>query len=123
MKAMAEFVRKMYKIKGKKGDLLPKIEGKNSDEWLAMDLGNIALHIFSSKVRKQYDLETLWSVGSDYDPETNKIEDPIYKLFDQHSILVGHNQSSSSFSSNRKSKILNARDHDVNNIELEHKRK
>lgn len=63
MKAIAEFVRKMYKMKRGKKDLIPKIEGKNSEEWMALDLGNIALHIFSAKTRKQYDVEMLWSVG------------------------------------------------------------
>lgn len=94
MKAMAEFVRKMYKIKRRKGDLIPKIEGKNSDEWLAMDLGNIALHIFSAKVRKQYDLEMLWSVGPNYDTESNKPENPIFEMFEKHSSLFGQNSQS-----------------------------
>ncbi|XP_012286085.1 uncharacterized protein LOC105702806 [Orussus abietinus] len=72
MIALAQFVRKIYKIKREKGDRIPKIEGKKSQEWLALDLGNIALHIFSSNVRKMYDLETLWTVGSLYDDETHK---------------------------------------------------
>lgn len=37
-------------------------------------LGNIALHIFSSSARPLYDLETLWSVGPDYD-DKNRIVD------------------------------------------------
>lgn len=87
MKAMAEFVRKMFKIKRGENDRIPKIEGKQSDEWMAIDLGNIALHIFSAKARKQYDLEMLWSVGPDYDNESNKPSDPIFELYDQHSML------------------------------------
>ncbi|XP_031636663.1 uncharacterized protein LOC116349366 [Contarinia nasturtii] len=87
MKALAEFVRKIYKVKcDRKRAFVPRIEGKNSDEWMAIDLGNIALHIFSAKVRKQYDLEMLWSVGAEYDNETNKPDDPIFEIFDQHSI-------------------------------------
>jgi hypothetical protein len=39
-----------------------------------MDLGNIALHIFSAKFRKMYDLETLWTVGPEYDDLTNITE-------------------------------------------------
>lgn len=92
MKAMAEFVRKMYKIKRHSNDEIPKIEGIKSDEWMAMDLGNIALHIFDRKIRKQFDLETLWSVGSDYDNEMNKPSDPIFELYDQHSILLNNLQ-------------------------------
>lgn len=87
MRALAEFVRKMYKVKSNgKVKNVPKIEGKNSDEWMAIDLGNIALHIFASEVRKHYDIEMLWSVGAEYDTEANKPDDPIFELFDQHSI-------------------------------------
>lgn len=89
MQAIAEFVRKMYKVKRNKKDILPKIEGKNSEEWMAMDLGNIALHIFSAKARKQYDIEMLWSVGADFDNETNKPDDPLFEMFDQHSLSFG----------------------------------
>lgn len=88
MKAIAEFVRKLYKVKCHSKGKIPNIEGKNSDEWMALDLGNIALHILSTKIRKQYDLEMLWSVGPEYDTETNKPADPIFELYDQHSSLV-----------------------------------
>ncbi|CAH0726545.1 unnamed protein product, partial [Brenthis ino] len=69
--ALAEFVRKVYKKKCHKTDHIPRIEGKNSEEWMALDLGNIALHIFSDKTRKIYDLETLWAVGPEYDEKAN----------------------------------------------------
>ncbi|KOC62703.1 Mitochondrial assembly of ribosomal large subunit protein 1 [Habropoda laboriosa] len=71
MKALAVFIRKVYKLKKHKADLIPKIEGQTSKDWIALDLGNIALHIFSDSARSLYDLETLWSVGIDYD-DTNK---------------------------------------------------
>lgn len=93
MEAMAEFVRKMYKIKRASGDIIPKIEGKNSGEWIAMDLGNIALHIFSSKTREKYDLEQLWALGPEYDEETNKKEDSILELFNKHSLVLGSEPS------------------------------
>jgi len=47
-----------------------------------MDLGNIALHIFSARVRKIYDLETLWTVGPEYDDLTNITENEL-KAYDQ----------------------------------------
>ncbi|CAH2231380.1 mitochondrial assembly of ribosomal large subunit protein 1 [Pararge aegeria] len=75
--ALAEFVRKVYKKKCYKNDQIPRIEGKDSDEWMALDLGNIALHIFSDKTRKVYDLETLWSVGSEFDEKANKSSEVI----------------------------------------------
>ncbi|KAL2736275.1 hypothetical protein V1477_012784 [Vespula maculifrons] len=72
MSALAAYVRKVYKLKMHKKDIIPKIEGAKSKDWIALDLGNIALHIFSAAARKQYDLETLWAVGSQYDNQTNK---------------------------------------------------
>ncbi|KZC06887.1 PREDICTED: mitochondrial assembly of ribosomal large subunit protein 1 [Dufourea novaeangliae] len=74
MKGLAAFIRKVYKLKRCKTDLIPQIEGKDSKDWVALDLGNIALHIFSQPARMLYDLETLWSVGPDYD-EKSKVSD------------------------------------------------
>lgn len=39
MLAIAQIVRKVYKIKCNQRDIIPKIEGETSKEWLAMDLG------------------------------------------------------------------------------------
>lgn len=39
MIALATFVRKVYKLKRRRTDRLPKIEGKLADDWIAMDLG------------------------------------------------------------------------------------
>lgn len=84
MKALGEYIRKLYKLKRHPSDMLPKIEGQPSEEWLAMDLGNIALHIFSSKIRKQYDIDMLWAVGPEYDPETNKPADSITQMLEDN---------------------------------------
>ncbi|XP_076243467.1 ribosomal silencing factor RsfS-like protein, 312 isoform X1 [Calliopsis andreniformis] len=67
MKALAAFVRKVYKLKKHTADPSVKIEGEASKDWIALDLGNIALHIFSKSARSVYDLETLWSIGPDFD--------------------------------------------------------
>ncbi|XP_023164116.1 mitochondrial assembly of ribosomal large subunit protein 1 [Drosophila hydei] len=81
MLATAEFVRRMFKIKRSKGDILPRIEGEKSRDWMAMDLGNIALHIFSPKAREDYDLESLWAIGPQYDHESQKPQDPLGNIF------------------------------------------
>ncbi|XP_068148433.1 uncharacterized protein [Drosophila tropicalis] len=81
MLASAEFVRRMFKIKRQKGDLLPRIEGGKSRDWMAMDMGNIALHIFSPKAREEYDLESLWAIGSQYDRESQKPQNPYGDIF------------------------------------------
>ncbi|CAK1549744.1 unnamed protein product [Leptosia nina] len=87
LQALAEFVRKVYKRKCHKSDHIPRLEGKDSDEWIALDLGNIALHIFSEKTRKVYDLETLWSVGADYDKQISSKNDVIDILENYSSYL------------------------------------
>lgn len=88
MKGMAEFVRKIYKMKRNPTDIIPKIEGENSRDWMALDLGNIALHIFSETAREQYDLESLWAVGAKYDRECNKPDEPLVELFERHSVYL-----------------------------------
>ncbi|XP_017063425.1 uncharacterized protein LOC108102775 [Drosophila eugracilis] len=81
MLSTAEFVRRMFKIKRSKGDILPRIEGGTSRDWMAMDLGNIALHIFSPSAREEYDLESLWAIGSQYDRESQKPHNPYGDIF------------------------------------------
>lgn len=39
--ALAEFVRKLFKIKRHSGEVIPKIEGARSKTWMALDLGGI----------------------------------------------------------------------------------
>lgn len=46
MNALATFVRKIFKMKKLKSDSIPKIEGENSKDWIALDLGNL---IFCNK--------------------------------------------------------------------------
>lgn len=41
IQALAEFVRKVYKRKCHKSDYIPRLEGKDSDQWIALDLGKI----------------------------------------------------------------------------------
>lgn len=101
MLSTAEFVRRMFKIKRVKGDILPRIEGGKSRDWMAMDLGrfdnllesieqfkkpffflgNIALHIFSPQAREEYDLESLWAIGSQFDRESQKPHNPYGDIF------------------------------------------
>ncbi|KAH8379117.1 hypothetical protein KR009_003129 [Drosophila setifemur] len=81
MLSTAEFVRRMFKIKRNKSDILPRIEGDKSRDWMAMDLGNIALHIFSPRAREEYDLESLWAIGSQYDLESQKQQNTYGDIF------------------------------------------
>lgn len=51
-------------------------------------VGNIALHIFSNEARVKYDLDSLWSLGEEYDDECNKPDDPIVQMLQQNSIYL-----------------------------------
>ncbi|XP_063229817.1 uncharacterized protein LOC134534972 [Bacillus rossius redtenbacheri] len=88
-RALAEFVRKVYKRKQRPGDPVPRIEGENATEWIALDLGNIALHIMSKSARELYDIEMLWSVGPEFDDQCNKTDDAVVSVFQHHAIYLG----------------------------------
>ncbi|CAH1117485.1 unnamed protein product [Phaedon cochleariae] len=94
MQAIAQFVRRVYKMKRHQGDIIPKLEGENSKDWMALDLGNIALHIFSMEARIVYDLDSLWALGSEYDNEFNKPE-PVSEMLELHSVYLSEYQPAS----------------------------
>lgn len=86
LQALGQFVRHMYKVKRDLDDQIPKLEGSNSKDWMALDLGNIALHIFSKEARTLYDLDSLWALGPKFDKECNK-QDPVVIMMEKHSIV------------------------------------
>lgn len=88
MTGMAEYIRRVFKMKRHRGDILPKIEGATGKDWMAMDMGNIALHIFSPAARYNYDLESLWALGAQYDETCNKKEDDKLTHLDKYSIYL-----------------------------------
>lgn len=74
--ALAELVRAAYKLKKDKKDHSVIMEGKGTD-WVAMDMGNIALHIMKPETREMYDLETLWAVGAEFDEKAQVSEEDL----------------------------------------------
>lgn len=70
LKSVMEYVKKLHK--GKKGsrDRHVVIEGLDSEDWLVMDMGNLVLHLFQPTARTHWDLETLWTVGEEFDELT-----------------------------------------------------
>lgn len=94
-----EILNKIYKIKKNKKDAFLNLDDDSKD-WRLVDMKNIILHVFLKETRELYDIETLWTVGEDFDdkiqrPETSKLSDIMSKY--QHFV----EQQSKSSSVNR----------------------
>jgi len=72
LNSVVEFIRKLYKLKRNEDDpqLSYTVGEKGHSNWQVIDFGSIVLHLFLPGVRQQYDIETLWSVGPEYDDKT-----------------------------------------------------
>ena len=55
--ALARYVEDELRKTGYKESL---ISGKGGGDWVAMDCGDVVLHLFRPEVREFYDLEKLW---------------------------------------------------------------
>ncbi|XP_076462058.1 uncharacterized protein LOC143294564 [Babylonia areolata] len=80
MRAMAASIEWLYKRKKRRSDRPFRLEGRDCDDWFAMDLGNIAVHIFMPQARQHYDLETLWTLGPDHDDQRHYVHDDSLNL-------------------------------------------
>ncbi|XP_050388486.1 uncharacterized protein LOC126807754 [Patella vulgata] len=67
MLAISNNINYVYKKRKNRKDRFLNIEGINTRNWFAIDMGNILLHIFMPETRDVYDLETLWTVGTQFD--------------------------------------------------------
>jgi len=45
------------------------VEGWDSAQWIALDYGDVIVHVFDEATRDYYDLEHLWSSAPAYRPE------------------------------------------------------
>lgn len=75
MRAMSSTIHWLYNRKRRRGDKPFRLEGKDCHDWLAMDLGNVAVHIFTPAARRHYDLETLGTLGPAHDDERHYVQD------------------------------------------------
>ncbi|XP_023588095.1 mitochondrial assembly of ribosomal large subunit protein 1 isoform X2 [Trichechus manatus latirostris] len=82
-----------YKYLKCKSDPHVKIEGKDTDDWLCVDFGNMVIHLMLPETRETYELEKLWTLRS-YDDQLAQIasdtlpEDFILGLEDHTSSLT-----------------------------------
>ncbi len=55
---------------------VPKIDGKQTGDWIVVDTGDVIVHLFRPEVREFYKIERLWSVSpSDEDNADDRAED------------------------------------------------
>lgn len=45
------------------------VEGWGAGEWIALDYGDVIVHVFDEAARDYYDLEHLWSAAPSFRPE------------------------------------------------------
>ena len=77
LQTVSTLIISVYKRKMWEWDPVPRIEGHKdtSSGWNAIDMGNIVLHLLTQEQREYYDLETLWTVGPEFDDATRHLED------------------------------------------------
>jgi ribosome-associated protein len=57
VQAMAEKLRDRLSIRGHKSI---KVEGIGQSDWVAIDLGDVIVHLFRPEVREFYNIERMW---------------------------------------------------------------
>ncbi|XP_069504426.1 mitochondrial assembly of ribosomal large subunit protein 1 [Ambystoma mexicanum] len=75
LQAMAQYALKVYKHlkeRNKQTDPQVNIEGKDTDDWMCIDFGNIVVHFMLPETREIYELEKLWTLRS-YDDQLAKM--------------------------------------------------
>ncbi|XP_022621401.1 mitochondrial assembly of ribosomal large subunit protein 1 [Seriola dumerili] len=77
LRAMALYAIKVYKFLKKDEDPNVKIEGKDTEDWMCIDFGNMVVHFMLPETRDVYELEKLWTLRR-YDEQLRSI--PAEKL-------------------------------------------
>merc|ERR1711874_253488 len=72
---LSTLVISVFKHKMSSSDKVPPREGGDNPNcgWIAIDLGNIVLHLFNQEQREHYDLESLWTLGPKFDDNTRNL--------------------------------------------------
>lgn len=85
LSASLAYILKLYKRTKHESDPFLRVEGDKSDDWKVVDMDSIVLNLFMGPTRDKFDLETLWSVGSEYDDYVQRpVEDPLLYIAEKH---------------------------------------
>lgn len=66
VRAIAEEIERL--VDGALGVKPQHVEGWSAGEWIALDYGDVIVHVFDEASREYYDLEHLWSAAPAYRP-------------------------------------------------------
>jgi ribosome-associated protein len=70
VRALAEEVERLV---GLALDVSPiRVEGLGNAEWVALDYGDVIVHVFDESAREYYDLEHLWSAAPALRPQPTR---------------------------------------------------
>ncbi|KAM9308178.1 mitochondrial assembly of ribosomal large subunit protein 1 [Gastrophryne carolinensis] len=64
LQAMAQYTLKVYKYLKQESDSHVHLEGKETDDWMCIDFGDIVVHFMLPETRETYQLEKLWTLRS-----------------------------------------------------------
>lgn len=85
LESVADFLVKAWKLKKHPKDPFLQIEGDDTPDWKTLDMRTIMVHLFMSETREKYDLESLWTLGVQFDDLTQKpAYDPAVDLLEKH---------------------------------------
>nr|ACQ58687.1 C7orf30 [Anoplopoma fimbria] len=85
LRAMALYAIKVYKFLKKTRAPNVNIEGKDAEDWMCIDFGNMVVHFMLPETREVYELEKLWTLRT-YDEQLKSMpietlpEDFIYDV-------------------------------------------
>jgi ribosome-associated protein len=66
VRAIAEEIERLIEVALKVKPL--RVEGWASAEWIALDYGDVIVHVFDEAAREYYDLEHLWNAAPAFRP-------------------------------------------------------
>ena len=86
---MCTFRNERFHVHLQKCDRAPDLEGdKRKGNWIALDLGNIALHFFHGPTRQKYDIEALWALGPELDGKSQREDDEFDDFLKQNQSIL-----------------------------------